>query len=134
MKKQILIVIVVLGALVAAYGYYMYNKPVSSLENQKAALSLSANKLLSDYEEDEVQANKIYLDKILEVAGEVDKIEYANGKTSVYLVTENMMSSIICEMEKSNTELKIKKGENISVKGLCSGYLMDVVLVRCLII
>lgn len=133
MKRKYLYIALIFAALSAAYAFYMYNKPVESLKSEKPAFSMSASQLLEDYEQNENDANTKYLDKVIEVKGEIDKIENANGKTSIYLATDNMMSSVICELDNAEN-LTVEKGDIITVKGLCSGYLMDVVLVRSLII
>lgn len=51
--KNIIFAVVVLFALGAGIAYYMYNKPVASLENKKADVSVSADQILADYESDE---------------------------------------------------------------------------------
>jgi len=131
MKKLAFIAsILILSA--AIYGYYLYNKPVASVSNQTAALTLNAKELLAAFETDEEAANSAYLDKLILVKGKVSKIAEGEKNHSIYLETSNMMSSIICELE-SGVNHNLKPGDNTSIKGICSGYLMDVVLVRSVI-
>ena len=40
------------------------------------------------------------------------------------------MGGVICQMEPS-FEGEFETGESATFKGLCTGYLMDVILVRC---
>ena len=89
------------------------------------------SELLEAFEGDEYLANKKYLDKIIEVKGNISKIE---DHKSIYIDTENPLSSIIFEMEEGQDITSLKVGDVITIKGLCTGYLMDVVMVRSILI
>jgi len=95
----------------------------------------TANDLLNAFETDESAANTKYLDKIIKVNGIIKDIENNDtGEISVILATDNEMSSVICNFDPAFKDIqKLKKGEEIVIKGLCSGYLMDVVLDRCVL-
>ncbi|NNE13329.1 MAG: hypothetical protein HKN51_00045 [Saprospiraceae bacterium] len=131
-KKTIFFVIVLLG-LIAAYGYYEYSRPLADLSSAKSVAQLNANDLYKEFENNETKANEKYLDKVISVEGDVLKIENKNNKQSIYLLTESMMSSIICEMDDNHKTTSVTEGQKIQIKGLCTGYLMDVILVRCVI-
>jgi hypothetical protein len=104
---------------------------VSSIANLNPDFSLNADELLDSYASDEVTANQKYLDKVIIVSGRVQKIE--ENKT-IFLETSNPLSSIICELEEASPEINITPGDAISIKGICTGYLMDVVLNRAILI
>lgn len=128
MIKKIIIALVIIGAIGGGVGFYMFNKPLESTMSMKADYSIEPGVLLAAFEEDEAAANSKYLDKVIEVKGQVQKIEKADDKIAVYLETDNLMSSIIFQMEE--TGVQFEKGEDVTLKGICTGYLMDVVLVR----
>lgn len=128
--KKILIVLLVLALAGGAVGYYLYNKPVASLENKKADMSVTAEQLLTDYEADETAANDKYLGKIIDVSGTVSNITTEEGKQKITLDTGNPISAIICEMEATDADAAVKTGDPVHIKGLCSGYLSDVILVQ----
>lgn len=132
MKKYgwLILVVALLGG---AYAYYQYNRPVASLEDKSADVVLSAPDLLKAFETDEAGANKNYLDKVIEVQGEVVKIEADSTKKSVYLKSGNEMSSVICEMEAGANIEGLSEGSSVTMKGKCTGYLMDVVLVQSVV-
>lgn len=129
--KKILLGLLVVVILGMGYGYYLFNKPVSSLANERPAYVIGASQLVDQYEADESKANSKYLDQIIEVSGAVAKIVESK---SIYLDTGNPLSSVICELADPSEANKVKTGDLIKVKGLCSGYLMDVVLVRSVIV
>ena len=133
MSKKIFILL--FGALLLAgmYGVFLYNKPVQSIRNVKPSVEIDSNELLEAFEADEAAANGKYLDKVLLVSGVIDKIEETEGRVNVFLKTKNPLSSITCELEQTDLLDNYKSGDPISVKGLCSGYLMDVVLIKSVI-
>lgn len=132
--KKIIILIAALAAVGFGIGYYLYNKPVASLENKKADVEISAAELIEAYEADEQKANDTYLGKIVQVSGKVDNVAVEEGTIKVILGTGNPMSTIICELEAGKETGPIQPGDEVKVKGLCSGYLSDVVLVQSSIV
>ena len=132
--KKILIPLAVLALVGAGIGFYMYNKPVESLEHKKADVTVSSDQLLSEYESDEKAANDKYLGKIVEVSGRVASIANEEGKVKVSLETSNPISSVICELEDKMNAGDLKVGDDVKMKGLCSGYLSDVIVVQSSIV
>ena len=126
--KKILISIILLGIVGSAVGFYLFNKPLESTKILKTDFIINAVDLLNAFENDEMQANQKFLDKVIEVKGNIQKIEVKNSKTTVYLDADNLMSSVIFQLEDQASNLK--KGQEVTLKGICTGYLMDVVLVR----
>jgi hypothetical protein len=132
--KKILVALIVLALIGAGFGYYLYNKPVESLEHKKADVVISADQLVKDYESDEKSANQKYLGKVVEVSGKVTEITSEEGKKKVNLETSNPISTVICELEESLNTGNLKKGDDVKMKGMCSGYLSDVILVQSSIV
>lgn len=128
--RKLVIPLLVLGIIGAGIGFYMYNKPVASLENKKPDVIVEAAQLISDYEADEKSANEKYLGKVVQVSGKVADITTEDGKNKIILETGNPMSMIICELENGSTPVSIKAGDEVNMKGMCSGYLSDVILVQ----
>ncbi len=133
MNKKIFILFGGAILLIGMYAIFLYNKPVQSIRNLKPQVELDADELLEAFESDETAANAKYLDKVLLVHGTIDKIEETDGRVNIFLKTQNPLSSITCELEKTDLLANYKSGDPISVKGLCSGYLMDVVLIKSII-
>lgn len=115
-------------------GYYLYNKPHQNMESATADLQASASALLTAFEMDEASANTQYLDKVVQVSGVVRSSSRDDaGNVSVVLQTDNEMSGIICQLDEltEHARTDFKPGEQVVFKGKCTGFLMDVVLVRC---
>ena len=134
MIKKILIPLVVLVAIGAGIGYYLYNKPVASLENKKADVTVTADQILTEHEQDESAANDKYLGKVVAVSGRVSAVTQEEGKAKVQLETSNPIASVICELEDGKTPGALKAGEEATIKGMCSGYLSDVILVQSTVV
>ncbi len=128
--KNILIVLALLGASGAALGYYLWNKPHRNVEAAKADFSVQAPDLFTQYASDETVANAKYLDKIITVCGEVSDVTSEAGLVKVQLIGGNEMGGVSCELEPGAT-FSPAKGSQVCLKGICTGYLMDVVLNRC---
>ena len=128
-----LILFTLLGLLLiglAAF-YYVFNKPHRSVENEEA-IQVSANQLFGDYQKDEQAANKTYLDKAIEVKGEVVEIKKnQEGRPVVVLKSADPFFGVVCTLKEDAGV--VKPGEQVVVKGLCSGFSSDVVLRDCII-
>jgi hypothetical protein len=128
--RRIMMFLLLLGMVAAGIGYYIVNKPVASLENKKPDVEVTAHKLITDYEADEKTANDAYLGKVVQVSGKVAAIGVEEGKTKIQLETENPISMIICELENGNEAGSVKVGDEVHIKGMCTGYLSDVIIVQ----
>lgn len=126
--KKLLIGLFALGLIGLGIGFYLFNKPVPSTSSMNVDFTMAAEDLLLAFENDENDANSKYLDKVIQVEGLIDKMETKEGKTTIYLDANNPMSNIIFQLEQPVSD--ISQGQPITLKGICTGYLMDVVLVR----
>lgn len=119
--------------IVCGIGYYLYNKPNSSLENKKPDFVLTADQLFSEFETDENAANKKFNGKVVQVDGTIQSInKEPNGQESVSLKTNSGMFGVTCKIDSTVTGgAKADVGQPVKMKGLCTGMLMDVVLIRC---
>lgn len=132
--KKILIVLLGFALIGGTVGYMQWNKPHKNVQKAKSDVEMSANELLAAFETDENKANSLYLDKIIKVNGVVKSIEKNDsGEITVILATNNDMSAILCNFDPmiDQSKLSLKVGESTSLKGICTGFLMDVVLERC---
>jgi len=124
-----LLILVTMAMLLA---YYMYYKPVDSLLHTNSVAFLSADSIFKLYEENEQKANELYLDKVITVTGKVQSLMSDTSGVSIALLTSSGMFGVNCKLEdKEVDETLFPVGRVVQLKGVCSGYLMDVVLIRC---
>ena len=135
-KKRIIITILILGIIGAFIAYKMYNKPHIDVADTKSDVVLTADKIQSDFSTNENEANKKYLEKIIEVSGEISEIIIEKEKGIITLKTNDDFGSVLCHLSDESTQKinTLSKGKTIALKGICTGYLMDVILVKCEII
>ena len=135
--KQILTAIMILGIVGVGAGFYLYNKPHADLSSQKADISFAASQLFSEFESDENAANEKYLNKLIEVKGRIQEIiPNENGGVVLVLKGETDMFGINCSFEEADATrvMDAEIGTEVSIKGLCTGMLMDVNLSRCVLV
>jgi len=132
LKKIIIriLILVIIGAFVA---YKMYNKPHVNVANSKSDISLTADKILNDFSSDENSSNSKYLEKIIEVKGVISEINIEKEKGIITLKTNDDFGSVLCHLSEAATKKMsaLQEGQSITVKGICTGFLMDVILVKC---
>jgi len=131
--KKIVLIIVVAGAAAIGYvGYHRYNDGPESYAEAKA-ININAVTLLNDYNKSEAEANKKYIGKVIAVSGEIKEVtKNQEGQTVVTLKTSDPMNSINCTLDQKNAA--VTAGSTVTLKGLCTGYMMDVYITRCTII
>lgn len=113
---------------------YAYNKPHRQVMNETPLLTIQAYELFTQYTADEKAANSLYLDKVLQVQGTVGEIiRNEQGETTLVLKDETEPFGVSCTMQQKQRKniSTIQVGDRVVIKGLCTGMLMDVVLVKC---
>ncbi len=132
MKKVIIAVLVLCVVAGAAIGYYMWNKPHKDMAKVHVAYTLDADTLFAAYEADEAAADARYLGKVVAVSGTVTQV-LPGDKATVVLETANGIFGVRCESDPFSKVPfpEYKAGDKVTLKGECSGFLGDVVLVRC---
>jgi len=92
--------LMIIALLIGTIGYYNYNRTTSSLENTTPNFALSADDIFSEFEKNEVDANKKFLDKVIEVSGTVQSFNNENlADRNVTLQTESGMFGVICKLD-----------------------------------
>ncbi len=132
--KKILLSIVIIGLVVASgIYYYVFIKDNHRSIAKEKGIEVTAVQIVADYKASDSIANKKYLDKALQVTGLV--VESKPNQDSLITVTLNsgdVMSTVMCTLKKG--ELTPAPNTNVTIKGLCTGYLSDVIITEAIII
>ncbi len=122
--KKIIFALFITGIVTAgAVVLYVYLKPHRDVTQEKG-VQLSAQKLFDAFKANETEANTKYLDKAIELNGEVSDITTnQDGKTVVNFKTNDPLFVINCTFKTNPGELK--PGQTITFKGICTGYIPD---------
>lgn len=134
-KKNLFIGLTVVGLIGATFGFYLWNKPQKNMNLAKTELSIDAQTILTAFETAENEANTKYLDKVVAVKGKVKEVKNEGGKICIALETDSPMSGVLCNLDPLSEHAKttFSPGEEITLKGVCTGFLSDVVLERCVL-
>ena len=133
MRKKILLSIVLLVSIGVAVGIYLYHKPRTTAASQKADFTLTATELYRQFETDEAKANQKYSGKILEVTGAVGEVQKKDSASAVLLAVPEAMGGINCSLSAGDNMPALQQGNSITIKGKCTGFLMDVNLLDAVI-
>ena len=135
-RSVVLIFFLIILGVAGLIGYRMWNKPFKDpLEGD--AIKVTAIQLFNDFSSNEISAQKKYVpeklgNKKVEITGEINEIgKNEDGETFYTLKTADEMFGVKCIMDKGEEIKKAKVGDNITVRGFCDGYNMDVIVNRC---
>jgi preprotein translocase subunit YajC len=134
-KQKLLFIVLLVISLVIFFVIRQYNKPHIDVFNSTPDIVTNSHVLLDEFQKNESLANSKYLDKIVQINGRISKIEASeNNDIIVTLINDiSTLGTVICHLSsKENKKLNnLKEGQNVVIKGICTGYLMDVILIRC---
>jgi predicted S18 family serine protease len=129
--KKLLIALLLIAAVAGIAYYVIVNKPHKDVNDEKA-VAIAAPQLFAEFVANEAEANKKYLNKAILVTGAVSSVEENQDKQKyVILQTDDALNGIMCTMR--SNDFTAKAGDNVSVKGFCSGFVGDVKLTDCVL-
>jgi hypothetical protein len=131
-KKWILVILLIVGiALAFVVIKYTFRKAAPNVADKKADVELTAMALVEAFENNEQAANALYLGKIVIINGTVESVSH-DSLSSIYIKDPASVSGVICGFDQTTSDITtVHKGEEIHIKGVCTGYLMDVILNKC---
>jgi hypothetical protein len=113
-------------------GLYFFNLKPKDLSKAKPDYVVTAIDLQKAFEENETAATAKYVNKVIEVSGEIGSVKTGeNNSLNISIKTGSEMSSVICTFPSSNKPVDMTAGSAVTIHGVCSGYLKDVLLNNC---
>lgn len=126
MKKwlRILLIIGFAGIVTGGFiAYRIFTKPHRDVTKEQG-VSITAQALYEAFHTNESAANAKYLDKAIQIQGEVANVSTnQDGKTVIDFKTNDPLVVINCTFKQSPGNLH--PGETITFKGICTGYIPD---------
>jgi len=136
MKKIILSVLVL--ALIGAAGTYYYAFVYS--KNRKfdmvnaEAMTIEANTLVKAFQDNEAEANKNYLDRVLMINGTVSATDQTqSGERTVTLSSDDPFAGVMVTLDSTEAAM-VNVNDKLKVKGFCKGFLSDVVITSAIVV
>lgn len=136
MRIKTMIAIAATVAVVGGvFAWMEYNRGVAGVDDMGTVAKVQASELLAEFAADEAAATAKYVgtsEQAIEVSGTIRSMDNAEGgKVTVVLETDDALAGIVCEFTGADVPGTWRAGTTVTVKGICTGMLMDVVLVRC---
>lgn len=134
-------VFIALSAILA--GLYLYNLKHTDMAKARPDFIITATALQKEFEINETIASAKYINKVIEVTGEIASVTQAGGNNlNISLKTGNDISSVVCTFPVIEDRSKIKNGDIIVLRGECSGFTqlfegqppLDVLLNNCAVV
>lgn len=120
--------------MVAGWAYYSYNKPRSGVTGKATDYDVSAAQLYNDFASNEAAATEKYGGKVIAVHGVVNEVQRNSDGVLVLMQADEAPGGISCSMTTNDAAVLPEAGTSITIKGKCTGFLMDVNLVDAVII
>jgi hypothetical protein len=138
MKKSLkisLLAIVFIGLAGIGIGLYYFNLKDKNLQKTKPDYTMTSIDLQKAFEENEAVSIAKYVNKIIEVTGTIESVKAGEGnKTNVALKTGSELSLVICTLSPQSDPAPLVSGNEVTIRGECSGFLMDVLMNNCVVI
>ena len=114
------------------YGVYIWNEPPRDVANEKG-IEITATAIFDSFTQNEANANTLYLNKAIQVTGEIAEIKKNQaGQTVVYLKSDDPVFGVNCTFK--NDPGPLQKNAAITFKGVCTGFLDDVIINQGMIV
>jgi hypothetical protein len=118
----------------------LYNKKHTDMAKSKPDFVVPAAALQKEFEDNEATASAKYINKIIEVTGTIASVTLVDSNNlNISLKTGSDISSVICTLPAVTHPAKFRTGDEIILRGECSGYTqifpgeppLDVLLNNC---
>ena len=122
------IAVVAITALGGYYYVFVYSKTHHRNVQSEKGIVIQADSLSAAYQADEKNANALYLNKAVEISGTIVSIDKnQEGKITLNIGRSDSFSNVSVTLI-STTPISQKIGETITIKGVCTGALSDVII------
>jgi hypothetical protein len=130
-KMTKLIYVLAVVAVTALGGYYyvfVYSKTHHRNIQSEKSVTIQADSLSAQFQANEKNANALYLNKAVQVTGTIISIDKnQEGKIMIILGRADAFSNVSVTLI-STAPISQKIGETITIKGVCTGALSDVIV------
>ena len=147
-KRNFVLPVLILTGLTIGFGVWKglqeYNRTNKDLVTVEPDVKISTTDLIHEYEANDSAANQKFLGKVIEIKGNITKVERdEKGYYTVVFGDGARSSTVRCSMDTVHNEdaANLKEGSSAIVRGSCTGFNKDemglgsdVILNRCAVI
>ena len=131
MKKKIILSVLLIGVLSAVgVWYFIFYRPTHHVRDiaSEEAIVVNAKDIVKEFQTNETASNTKYLNKVAEITGEVlEAKKDQTGKPTVTLKSDDSFSNVFVTL-RGDKQLEVKGGSTITIRGVVTGFLSDVVI------
>lgn len=116
----------------AGWAWHLYDKPHQSAAGESAVATINADTLYQQYQADEHAADQKYRGKVISVTGRLAEIQH-NGNSVIWILSSQPGGGgVNCQLfAGTKVDPEPKAGDQVTLKGRCTGFLVDVNLADC---
>lgn len=121
MKRNIFLTLFLVVVLLGLAGVYYYFKKTPDIVNDKPQATVTAAELIAAFEKDTAAASYLYVDKVVQVSGNVKRIDTAGA---VVLGAEGSPSEVVVGLDRRHKAdlQQLKPGRKAVFQGVVSGF------------
>lgn len=133
--KIVLLLCMAVIAFGVFYGWRQYTRKHKSSANLETVYVVNAADLYDAFSKNETAAAQQYTDKVIEIKGTIKEVSNFNGARHILLFSNQQAGGILCQFEDDVSDRfeTMEAGQPVLIKGICTGFLYDVVISRCVI-
>ena len=124
-------------SIACAIGVYaIFNYKGVDTRKAKTEISITTNELFEDFDKEKEASFNQYIEKAVEVKGILYQVTFKGDKYSLLLRGKQIDALVLCEMQKDQAAIikRLQVGDEVKVKGILKGFLMDAILLNCIVI
>ena len=136
-RKYVVLFLIIAITVLAIFFYKEFQRKPADLTNTEPALKVSVTTIVELYQNYETKANQQYLNKVIQVSGPIAEIiNQQDTFVNIMLGDTISLHKVSCILNKAHLKnvKNYKVGQQINIKGICTGFLIDVELNRCVIV
>ena len=123
LTKKIIIAALILVLVAITSFWYIMTVKFTDTNHEKSEYTVNAIEFIREFKKNDSLANKKYAEKIVTVSGTISEIENADTTINIKMIdTANGSYAIFAFQQQHFAEAKkLKEGDNVVIKGSCSG-------------
>lgn len=133
--KKIVLIVLIAGLVIATLAMlYVFRPAKTTVSGKNPDYTISSTELFAAYSSDEAKSDSMYIDEVIQVSGVVTAFISDSANFSITLEGDDT-GGIICSFNSKPENEKLPEvGSECTIKGKCTGFLMDVNLNLCSIV
>ncbi len=136
MKKKIILTAATVFVLtIISAWFFIFYKPTHfkrDVADEKGIVT-TAKEIVKEFQSNEAASNAKYVNKAVEISGEVlEAKKDQTGNTILVLKSDDALSNVFVTLKAADQIASV--GSSITIKGICTGFLSDVVIIDAIFV